>query len=98
YSVSNAPFNVYMTMFAGLLAYALTKFDLEWAPFILGFVLGPLFEHQLRRTMLITGGDASVFLTRPISAGLLIVAAVLLVIIVLPMVRQSREQIFVEED
>jgi len=98
YSVSNAPFNVYMTMFAGLLAYALTKFDLEWAPFILGFVLGPLFEHQLRRTMLITGGDASVFLTRPISAGLLIVAAALLVIIVLPMVRQSREQIFVEED
>jgi putative tricarboxylic transport membrane protein len=98
YSVSGASFDVYLIVIAGVLGYFLTKLDLEWAPFILGFVLGPLFEHQLRRAMLITGGDASIFFTRPISAGLLCVAVVLLVVIALPMVRKSREQIFVEED
>ena len=98
YSVSSSSFDVYLIVIAGILGYVLTKFDLEWAPFILGFVLGPLFEHQLRRTMLITGGDASVFFTRPISAGLLAVSAVLLLVIAVPLVRKSRQEIFVEED
>jgi len=98
YSVAGSSFDVYLIVIAGVLGYGLTKLELEWAPFILGFVLGPLFEHQLRRTMLITGGDASVFFTRPISAGLLAFAALLLVVIAVPMVRKSRKDVFVEED
>jgi putative tricarboxylic transport membrane protein len=63
---------------------------------LLGFVLGPLMEENLRRAMLIARGDVSVFFTRPISAGLLLVAGVLLVLAALPMVRQRREEVIVE--
>ena len=71
YSVNNAPFDVLMTAIFGLVGYWLVKHDFEPAPMILGFVLGPLMEENLRRAMLIARGDATVFLTRPISAVLL---------------------------
>jgi putative tricarboxylic transport membrane protein len=80
----------------GLLGYWLVKHDFEPAPLLLGFVLGPLMEENLRRAMLIARGDATVFLTRPISAGLLLVSLVLLVLAVLPMVRKRRDEVFVE--
>jgi putative tricarboxylic transport membrane protein len=73
------------------------KHDFEPAPMLLGFVLGPLMEENLRRAMLIARGDWTVFLTRPISAGLLIVSAILLIIAVLPMIRKKRDEVFVEE-
>jgi TctA family transporter len=98
YSVSSSPFGVYLIVISGLLGYFLTKLGCEWAPFFLGFVLGPLFEHQLRRTMLISGGDWTVFFTRPISAVLLAVAALVLIVIALPMISKKREEVFVEED
>ncbi len=63
---------------------------------LLGFVLGPLMEENLRRAMLIARGDATVFFTRPISASLLAVAALLLVLAALPMLRKRREEVFVE--
>ena len=63
---------------------------------MLAFVLGPLMEENLRRAMLIARGDATVFLTRPISAGLIAVAAGLLLIAALPMIRKRREEVFVE--
>jgi putative tricarboxylic transport membrane protein len=63
---------------------------------LLGFVLGPLMEENLRRAMLIARGDVTVFFTRPISAGLLIVAIVMLVLAVLPMIRKRRDEVFVE--
>ena len=63
---------------------------------LLGFVLGPLMEENLRRAMLIARGDATVFLTRPISATLLAIAAILLVLALLPMIRQKRDEVFVE--
>jgi putative tricarboxylic transport membrane protein len=63
---------------------------------LLGFVLGPLMEENLRRAMLIARGDATVFFTRPISGGLLTVAILLLVLAVLPMIRKRREEVFVE--
>jgi putative tricarboxylic transport membrane protein len=63
---------------------------------LLGFVLGPLMEENLRRAMLIARGDATVFFTRPISGGLLAVAILLLILAVLPMIRKRREEVFVE--
>ena len=76
YSLNNAPFDVTMTAIFGVVGYWLVKHDFEPAPMILGFVLGPLMEENLRRAMLIARGDATVFLTRPISATLLGISAV----------------------
>src|SRR6266536_263610 len=78
YSLNNAPFDVSMTAIFGVVGYWLVKHDFEPAPMILGFVLGPLMEENLRRAMLIARGDATVFLTRPISATLLAIAAFML--------------------
>ncbi len=96
YSINNAPADVIITAAFAIVGYWLVKHDFEPAPMLLGFVLGPLLEENLRRAMLIARGDATVFLTRPISAGLLLVATGLLVVAVLPMIRQRREEVFVE--
>jgi putative tricarboxylic transport membrane protein len=74
----------------------LIKHDFEPAPMLLGFVLGPLMEENLRRAMLLARGDATVFLTRPISAGLIALSAILLIVAVLPMIRGKRDEVFVE--
>jgi len=97
YSLNNSPFDVMMVALFGLVGYWLMKHDFEPAPMILGFVLGPLMEENLRRAMLIARGDPSTFLTRPISAGLLAISAVLLVLAVLPMIRSKRDEVFVED-
>jgi putative tricarboxylic transport membrane protein len=76
--------------------YWLVKHDFEPAPMILGFVLGPLMEENLRRAMLIARGDATVFLTRPISATLLAISALMLTLAVLPTLRKKREEVFTE--
>jgi putative tricarboxylic transport membrane protein len=96
YSVNNAPFDVVMTALFGLVGYWLVKHDFEPAPMLLGFVLGPLMEENLRRAMLIARGDPTVFVTRPISGGLLAVSLLLLIIAILPAIRQKREVVFTE--
>ena len=96
YSVNNSPADVYMTAAFAVVGYWLVKHDFEPAPMLLGFVLGPLMEENLRRAMLIARGDWSVFLTRPISGGLLILSLILLVIALLPMIRNKRDEVFVE--
>jgi putative tricarboxylic transport membrane protein len=96
YSVNNSPFDVVMTDLFGLVGYWLAKHEFEPAPMLLGFVLGPLMEENLRRAMLIARGDPSTFVTRPISATLLAIAVGLLVLAVLPMIRQKREVVFTE--
>ena len=98
YSVSSSAFSVYLIVAAGLVGYGLQKFECEWAPFFLGFVIGPMFEHQLRRAMLISGGAPLIFLTRPISATLLAIAVVVLVIIAMPAIAQTRKQVFVDDE
>ena len=80
----------------GVFGYWMIKHDFEPAPLLLGFVLGPLMEENLRRAMLIARGDATVFFTRPISGGLLSVAILLLILAVLPMIRKRRAEVFVE--
>jgi putative tricarboxylic transport membrane protein len=96
YSVNNAPADAIMVAAFGLVGYFLVKHDFEPAPMLLGFVLGPLMEENLRRAMLIARGDPTTFVTRPISGGLLALALVLLVIAVLPMIRSKRDEVFVE--
>jgi putative tricarboxylic transport membrane protein len=96
YSLNNAPFDAVMTALYGIIGYWLVKHDFEPAPMLLGFVLGPLMEENLRRAMLIARGDPSTFVTRPISGGLIAVAAFLLVLAVLPMIRSKRDEVFVE--
>jgi putative tricarboxylic transport membrane protein len=95
YSLNNSPTDVIMTAAFGLVGYWLLKHDFEPAPMLLGFVLGPLMEENLRRAILIARGDPLTFFTRPISGGLLAVAILLLVVALLPMIRQRREQVFV---
>jgi putative tricarboxylic transport membrane protein len=91
FSISNSSFDVMLAASFGVIGYWLIKHDFEPAPMLLGFVLGPLMEENLRRAMLIARGDVTVFFTRPISAGLLAVSAILLVLAALPMLREKRE-------
>jgi putative tricarboxylic transport membrane protein len=96
YSINNAPFDVAMTAVFALVGYWLIKLDFEPAPMLLGYVLGPLMEENLRRAMLIARGDPMTFVYRPISATLLAIAVLLLVLAVLPMIRSRRDEVFVE--
>jgi putative tricarboxylic transport membrane protein len=98
YSINNAPFDVSMTAVFALVGYWLVKHDFEPAPMLLGYVLGPLMEENLRRAMLIARGDPMTFMYRPISASLLVLAAVMLLLALLPMVRARRQEVFVESE
>ena len=97
YSLSNSRFDVFVTAFFGLFGYFAQRWGCEGAPLILGFVLGPLMEENLRRALLISRGDPSVFIMRPISASMLAVAAFLLVLIVVPQIRRKRAEVIVDE-
>jgi putative tricarboxylic transport membrane protein len=98
YSINNAPVDVVLAGAFGLLGYWLIKHDFEPAPLLLGMVLGPLMEENLRRALLISRGDWSVFLTRPLSAVLMATAAFLLVLALLPSLRRKRDEVFVESE
>jgi TctA family transporter len=98
YSLGFNAYDVYAIAFFGILGYVLIKCGCEPAPLLLGFVLGPLLEENLRRALIISRGDASVFLTRPISAVLLALAVAALVITVLPTIRRRRDVVFAEEE
>ena len=97
YTVNNSIFDVYLTAAFGLLGYIFIKLGCEGAPLLLGFVLGPMMEENFRRSLLLSRGDFSVFLTRPISLGLLIAAALLVVVVALPSIKNKREEAFQEE-
>jgi len=96
YSINNSPTDVSIAAIFGVIGYWFVKHDFEPAPMLLGFVLGPLMEENLRRAMLIARGDWMVFFTRPISAGLLGVAILLLIVSTLPKIRRRRDEVFVE--
>ena len=98
YSESNNVFNVFMTIPFAILGYVFKKLDCEPAPLLLGVVLGPMMEEYLRRTMTISRGDATVFFTRPLSATLLGIAAVLLIAVLLPAIRKKRAEAFAGDE
>ena len=97
YSVNNNVFDVFMTIPFAILGYLFRKFGCEPAPLLLGLVLGQLMEEYLRRAMTISRGDWSIFVTRPLSLTLLIIAAVLLVIVFMPSIAKKRQEAFAEE-
>jgi putative tricarboxylic transport membrane protein len=97
FSLSNNPFDVLIMAVFGVLGYICVKLECEPAPMILGFILGPLMEENLRRAMLLSRGDPFVFFQKPISLGFMIASVVLLVVVTLPAIRKKREEAFVEE-
>jgi TctA family transporter len=94
--VSNSAAAVLLAALFGVLGYVFTRLECEPAPMILGFVLGPLMEENLRRAMRISSGDPAIFVERPISLGLLIAALALCVLVALPAIRSKREEAFQE--
>ncbi|KRW97620.1 tripartite tricarboxylate transporter permease [Paracoccus sp. MKU1] len=98
FSVNSNAFDLYVMASFGIFGYILAKLHFEPAPMLLGFVLGPLLEEHLRRAMILSHGDMSVFVTRPISAALLITAALVLAVAFLPSIAKRRDEVFVEED
>jgi TctA family transporter len=98
YSINNNSFDVLMTAAFGVLGYLFYKLRCEPAPLILGFILGPMMEENLRRAMLLSRGDPTVFFTRPLSLTLLLMAAALVVIVALPQISRTREEAFHEVD
>jgi putative tricarboxylic transport membrane protein len=97
YTVNNNNFDIFMTAIFGIAGYLFFKLGCEAPPLLLGFILGPMMEENFRRALLLARGDFTTFLTRPLSLGLLIAAAALVVIVLLPAVRKTREEAFVEE-
>ena len=97
FSLSNNPWDVLVMAVFGIFGYICVKLECEPAPLILGFILGPLMEENLRRAMLLSRGDPMTFLTKPISAGFIVASLILLVIVALPALRKKREEVFVEE-
>ena len=97
YTVNNSNFDIFMTAIFGIAGYLFFKLGCEAPPLLLGFILGPMMEENFRRALLLARGDFTTFLTRPLSLGLLIAAAALVVIVLLPAVRKTREEAFVEE-
>ncbi len=98
YSVNANVYDLFAVAFFGLLGYGLMKLKCEPAPLLLGFVIGPLLEENLRRAMTLGRGDPTVFLTRPISLTLILLTIAVLLVVLLPQVRRKRAQVFVEED
>jgi TctA family transporter len=97
YTVNNTNFDIFMTAIFGIAGYLFFKLGCEAPPLLLGFILGPMMEENFRRALLLARGDFTVFVTRPLSLGLLIAAAALVIIVLLPAVKKTREEAFVEE-
>src|SRR5262249_49314152 len=92
YTINTNVFDVFVMAFFAIFGYLCLKLDCEPAPLILGFVLGPMMEENLRRALLISRGDLSVFVSEPISLAFLIVAVLLLIVVTAPAIRSTREQ------
>jgi TctA family transporter len=96
FSLNNSNFDVYLMAGFGLFGYICSRLQAEPAPMLLGFILGPMMEEYLRRSLLLSRSDPMVFLQRPISATMLVLSAVALGMVLLPALRKKREEAFVE--
>jgi TctA family transporter len=96
YSINNNVFDVYVTAAFGVAGYVFMRCGMECAPLLLGLILGPMMEENLRRALLLSRGDFSTLVTRPLSASLLVATVVLLLIVALPSIRKTREDAFQE--
>jgi putative tricarboxylic transport membrane protein len=98
YTVSNSSALILLMALFGALGYVFTKLEFEPAPMLMGFVLGAMMEENLRRAMTISHGDPSIFFTRPISLGLLVVSALMLLVTLIPSIAKKREKTFEKAD
>ena len=97
YSINNNVWDVWIAIFFGFAGYVFGKLGCETAPMVLGFILGPMMEENLRRAMLLSRGDPSVFVSSPISCGLLIAAVLMVFLVAAPAFRKTREVAFKED-
>jgi putative tricarboxylic transport membrane protein len=93
YSVNTSSFEIYLTAAFGIFGFVCMKLGFPLAPMLLGYVLGPMMEENLRRSMLQSGGDPSVFLTRPLSLAFIIATVLILLVMVVPAVRERKREI-----
>ena len=93
YSTNNVSFDVYLAAIFGILGITWRVLGCNPVPMLLGFVLGPMMEENLRRALQVSDGDPSVFVTRPISLAFIIATALILIVMVLPAVRAGRDDI-----
>jgi len=98
FSLANTTFDIYFMAVFGLAGYLFRKLECEPAPMLLGFILGPMMEEFLRRTLLLSKGNPMVLVSRPISATMLAIAALAMLTVLLPALRKKREEVFVEDD
>ncbi len=98
YTLNNNNFDIYMGALFTFVGYIFYKLGCEPAPLLLGFILGPMMEENLRRALLLSRGDWTTFLTRPLSAGLLVAALAMIVVVMMPSIKKKREETFKEED
>jgi putative tricarboxylic transport membrane protein len=98
YTLNNNNFDVFMAAGFGVVGYLFYKLNCEPAPLLLGFILGPMMEENLRRALLLSRGDWSTFLTRPLSAGLLVAALLMIVVVMLPSIKSKRQEAFQDAD
>jgi putative tricarboxylic transport membrane protein len=98
YSVNNSVFDIYIMLIFGIMGYLMKKFEYEGAPLVLAFVLGPMMENNLRKSLIMSQGDFSIFLTRPLAAASLIIALVLLISSFIPWFSKKRGEIPKEEE
>jgi TctA family transporter len=92
YSVNTSSFEIYLTALFGIVGFVCMRLGFPLAPMLLGFVLGPMMEENLRRALLISRGDPSVFVNEPISLAFLIASALLLLVVAAPSIRAKREE------
>src|ERR1700759_41726 len=97
YCSSNNVFDVYVMIAFGIIGYFMRKLGYEPAPLVLAFVLGPMLEHNLRKSLILSQGDLWTFVQRPISAACLALALVLLIAPLLPSLRKKRELVALDE-
>jgi putative tricarboxylic transport membrane protein len=97
YSVDNTVFDIYIMILFGIIGYLMKKFDYEGAPLVLAFVLGPLLENNLRKSLIMSQGDFSIFFNRPLAAASMIVALFLLISPLIPWIGKKRKAIPKEE-
>jgi TctA family transporter len=93
YSVNNSSFEIYLTALFGVIGFIWIRLGCSPAPMLLGFVLGPMMEEHLRRAMLMSKGNPSVFVTRPISLAFLIATLGILIVMIAPAVRRKHAEI-----
>ena len=96
--VNGSILDLYLMLGFGVLGYFMRKFDYEPAPLILAFVLAPILEISLRQSLIISGGDVSIFFVRPISLTLLVISALLLLSALIPSIRSKREKIVAQAE